>query len=441
MSCTDNHTEPKTACSCGNGGTCFWINSTNYRCYCPSGLTGQDCLTDIDLCSSQPCYNNGTCLSQLNTFTCECSPNSKGIYCQELIDPCVTNPCLNNGQCQRENNTYKCNCSSNLYTGHHCEIYRTPCLSQPCQNNGKCINSNDTFKCQCSFNSQGIYCEQLIDLCKTISNTSLCLNGGLCSITNQTIQCSCLAGFTGLFCETNIDECYTKPCSPNGECLDLINGYQCQCQSGWYGYNCDRQQKEMSKSLISRSSVSTIFQLRNSSINISKTLPHRYSLIPIRIQYEFRTTLNKISLLAIGKRFEQELINNRIVTNLDNKIMLSTFIDNQDQWIMIIIEIFHLWIDVRIGKNAMSQRFYIPPPSFEQAIEKDIIFGFRNYSGCVRHIEISYSQAYSIVLTDQLVEINENRTLGCARYISTFAFCIGKLNRLLWNTIEKKIYS
>jgi hypothetical protein len=171
----------------------------------------------------------------------------------------------------------------------------------------------------------------------------------------------------------------------------------------------------MSKSLILRSSLSSIFHLQNSSINLSKILPVRPSLIPIRIQYEFRTTLKHISLLAIGQRFQQELINNRIVTNLDRKIMLSTFIDHQEQWIMIIIEIFPLWIDVRIGKNSMSQRFYIPAPSFEDELKKEIIFGYRNYSGCVRQIEISFHQGYSILLTDQLIELNENRTLGCKR--------------------------
>ena len=372
------------------------------------------CRTDINHCSSQPCYNNGTCLSQFNTFVCQCSNHSRGIYCQDLIDPCESNPCLNNGECKRENDKYTCNCSLD-YTGKNCEIYQTPCLSQPCQNNGKCLDRNHTFECQCLFNYQGIYCEESIDLCKTISNTSLCLNGGLCQITNHTIQCKCLPGFTGLFCEINIDECYIKPCSPNGECLDLINGYQCQCKTGWYGYNCDRQQKLIGKSLITRSSISSIFNLRNSSINISKVLPYRYSLIPIRIQYEFRTTLNKISLISIGKRFQQELINRRIVTNLDKKIMLSTFIDNQDQWIMIIIEVFPLWIDIRIGKNAMSQRFYVPAPSLEHDLQKELIFGYRNYTGCVRQIEVSYSQAYSIILTDQLVELNENRTLGCER--------------------------
>lgn len=374
------------------------------------------------MCSSQPCYNNGTCVSQLSTFTCQCPTYASGAYCQNLIDPCESVPCLNGAQCQSVNHTYQCNCSSG-FTGLRCESYRPPCSTQPCRNGGKCLDRNNTFECQCPFNFRGDVCQHSIDLCQTISNTSLCLNGGTCRIANQTIQCLCLPGFTGLFCEVNIDECYTKPCAPHGECLDLINGYQCQCESGWYGYNCDRQRKELSKSLIFRPSLLAVFHLRNASINISKILPYRSSLLPIRIQYEFRTTLKQTSLLAIGKRFQQELSHNRVVTNLDQKVMLSTFVDQPDQWITVIVEVFPLWIDVRIGKNSMSQRFYVPHPSLEHELHKEIVFGYRNYSGCVRQMEISYSQAYSILLTDQLVETNENITVGCERYVGIGTGC------------------
>ncbi|CAF4538112.1 unnamed protein product, partial [Rotaria magnacalcarata] len=219
------------------------------------------------------------------------------------------------------------------------------CLSQPCQHHGKCFNHNNTFECQCPLNYQGKNCEQAVDLCHTTFNTSLCLNGGLCSINNHKIQCSCLSGFTGLFCEKNIDDCYTKPCSTHGECVDLVNGYQCRCEPGWNGYNCEKRQHDISKSFIYHPSLSSTFHLRNSSINISRYLPYRHSSLPIRIQYEFRTTLDKVSLLSIGKRFKQKLVNNRILTNLDDKTILSTSIDYSEKWFMITIEIFHLWVD------------------------------------------------------------------------------------------------
>ena len=84
---------------------------------------------------------------------------------------------------------------------------------------------------------------------------------------------------------------------------------------------------------------------------------------------------------------------------------------------------------MRIGKNALSQRFYTSNSSLANLISTQVIFGAGKYSGCVRNIEITYSQVYSILLTDQLVETNENRTLGCERYfnfrvISMIDFCI-----------------
>ena len=35
------------------------------------------------------------------------------------------------------------------------------------------------------------------------------------------------------------------------------------------------------------------------------------------------------------------------------------------------------------------------------------------YSGCVPQIEVGYNPAYSILWTDQFIELNENRTVDC----------------------------
>ena len=37
---------------------------------------------------------------------------------------------------------------------------------------------------------------------------------------------------------TDIDECGSNPCV-NGQCQDGINQYQCMCDPGWTGVNCD----------------------------------------------------------------------------------------------------------------------------------------------------------------------------------------------------------
>ena len=42
-------------------------------------------------------------------------------------------------------------------------------------------------------------------------------------------------------CELNIDNCASLPCLNSGECIDLIDDYQCNCQTGYIGKNCQHE--------------------------------------------------------------------------------------------------------------------------------------------------------------------------------------------------------
>lgn len=36
----------------------------------------------------------------------------------------------------------------------------------------------------------------------------------------------------------DVDECVSQPCQNNGSCIDLINGYQCNCTNMFNGMTC-----------------------------------------------------------------------------------------------------------------------------------------------------------------------------------------------------------
>ena len=36
------------------------------------------------------------------------------------------------------------------------------------------------------------------------------------------------------------DECLSNPCRNGGQCIDLINGYRCECGTNYSGKNCER---------------------------------------------------------------------------------------------------------------------------------------------------------------------------------------------------------
>lgn len=46
------------------------------------------------------------------------------------------------------------------------------------------------------------------------------------------VLCFLFEGFSGEVCQINIDECSSTPCLNGAKCVDLPNGYDCECAEG-----------------------------------------------------------------------------------------------------------------------------------------------------------------------------------------------------------------
>ncbi|XP_074554309.1 cadherin EGF LAG seven-pass G-type receptor 1 isoform X2 [Halichoeres trimaculatus] len=95
------------------------------RCRCPIGFTGDYCETEIDLCYSGPCKNNGRCRSREGGYTCECLEDFTGEHCElnGSLDRCVPGVCKNGGKCvNRLAGGFFCQCPEGEYEKPYCEM-------------------------------------------------------------------------------------------------------------------------------------------------------------------------------------------------------------------------------------------------------------------------------------------------------------------------------
>ena len=66
-----------------------------------------------------------------------------------------------------------------------------------------------------------------------------CNGRGVCVDGVNNFVCECDSGFTGNECQGNIDDCTGVNCSGHGQCVDGVNSYYCTCDPGYTGEKCE----------------------------------------------------------------------------------------------------------------------------------------------------------------------------------------------------------
>lgn len=218
-------------------------------------------------CIARPCQNNASCIDLDNgLFECTCAPGFTGLTCDIALEStvksknvCSDNPCLNQGSCEARELGFFCKCNK-PWTGDRCEkVWENPCTEKNLRSSDisqfkdpwneenyiLCTDINIFHSMPCSkgtyFNEDYGHCVR-VGYFPPVCPRNHCKNEASCIMDeNDEFKCVCKKGFSGEFCETNINECETEggnAACAGGKCVDQLNGFFCQCQNGLVGLNC-----------------------------------------------------------------------------------------------------------------------------------------------------------------------------------------------------------
>ena len=212
--------------SVANCDTVTCTNRTDERCTtCAAGyeVSGATCR-NIDDCVAAPC-GTGTCVDGLQSYRCNCpageyDDGTTCVACQEIAH-CAARECAT----ADDSACTVCQAGYELVNGACADI--DDCAGNPC-GSGTCTDDVGGYRCACgpAAYDSGTTCVACpgLDHCTATQ----------CTTAHDSVCTNCQPGYqvAGGRC-VDVDDCAGISCG-NGSCVDLVNGYRCECPAGEY---------------------------------------------------------------------------------------------------------------------------------------------------------------------------------------------------------------
>jgi len=257
-----------------------WLDrgfASNYTDGNADGVIDRYGCTDINDCSSTPCFNGGRCidlwdghyndndgsdayttidekaLAQSNSFECDCTvtlPQTRfaGDYCELDVDECESG--MHNcdkddrSECTNNEGSFACNCRQYWEGDGYSPDTNT--TDWACTEASGCAFFEGYEGCQdvddCVIRTQlGVDSDS--NGVEDFTITSPCQNGGTCTndgLGTGLYKCYCVVGWRGHDCEIDINECEeleeaALQCDVNAYCHNTPGSWTCLCNNGWTG--------------------------------------------------------------------------------------------------------------------------------------------------------------------------------------------------------------